>query len=120
MFSNGSEFDAFLERNCACCALFRENAPPGKGCPVEEALGLCCITGEPKDFPYEWLDPTPGMDRYACRRKARKRADNIRGPQRREAYISNCSHPAKAHRLVNGQWVEISLDEIALSIGTKP
>ena len=79
MFSNGTEYLCFLERNGSSCALYRPDAEIGKGCHVEEAIDLTAVTGNPTDFPYEWLDENDHMHRYDCRRKGRKKSKPIKG-----------------------------------------
>jgi hypothetical protein len=71
LFSNGSEYFAFLGNECGDCphfVPFEEATDERPVCPVEERIALASATGG--DFPSEWLDENDHMQRYDCRKKA--------------------------------------------------
>lgn len=88
MFSNGTEYHAFLEQNCSSCALYRPDADFGKGCHIEEAITAAGITGSAADFPFDWLDDRPEhLHQYDCRCKARKKPNPIKGNEMRQQHL---------------------------------
>lgn len=73
MFSNGTEYQSFLEKECRRCphyVHYEEATMERQCCPIEEAVELAGLGGTP--FPYEWLDENGHMHRYDCRKKAGK------------------------------------------------
>lgn len=68
MFANGSEYDAFINKNCDNCPLYvyyDEATEEKPVCQIEEDIALGGIVR----FPYEWLDKNDEMSRYDCRKK---------------------------------------------------
>lgn len=68
MFSNGSEYDAFLERNCFDCPFYvgyYEATKEKPVCKIEERIAF----GIEKHFPFEWLDENGSMARFDCRKR---------------------------------------------------
>lgn len=56
MFSNGTEYQMFLEMFCFKCKKYvdyEETAPERPVCQIEEKLALCSITGNEEDWPDE-------------------------------------------------------------------
>ncbi len=74
MFSNGTEYQCFLESQCFDCRFyvhFEEATEKKPVCHIEERIALCGGPGD--DFPYEWLEENGYMYRYDCRRRALKK-----------------------------------------------
>ncbi|MGO4369354.1 hypothetical protein AB4Z21_00910 [Paenibacillus sp. MCAF20] len=72
MFSNGTEYESFLDSQCGECPHFVhfEDATEDRPvCEVEEKIALCSIAEHYKP-PLEWLDGNGFMHRYDCRKKA--------------------------------------------------
>lgn len=67
MFSNGTEYMDFNELFCCRCKKYVPDSEPGKGCPTEEALSVCSITGDKEDFPYKDLLSTGMYTAYMCK-----------------------------------------------------
>jgi len=70
MFSNGAEYDAFLEMNCYRCrhyVPFEEASPERPMCAIEDRISLATMDEEA--FPYAWLDENGTKARYTCRRR---------------------------------------------------
>jgi len=68
LFSNGTEYDCFMEYNCFRCKKyvhFEDATPENPVCPIEEAIALAGW-GETKDFPAYKLIPNGYMHRYDC------------------------------------------------------
>lgn len=75
MFSNGSEYDSFLEENCLECPFSRENNAKTM-CEVDQRIGECqwMDTKEAvENFPYEWMTKNGRMSRFDCRKKQGKK-----------------------------------------------
>jgi len=79
MFSNGAEYDAFMEMNCYRCrhyVPFEEASPERPMCAIEDRISLATMDEEA--LPYDWLDENGTKARYTCRRRigrGRKGAD---------------------------------------------
>jgi len=76
MFSNGTEYEAFLERNCYQCPMyvpFEEATKDRPVCPIEDRIAQAGFSGDKNDFPYEWLDEDGTMAVYTCRRRLGKK-----------------------------------------------
>lgn len=68
MFSNGSEYGSFLERNCEKCPFYvyyDDATVENPVCQIEESIAM----GLEEAFPYEWLNPNGYMARYDCRKR---------------------------------------------------
>jgi len=68
LFSNGTEYESFLERNCFRCKRYVpfDDATTEKPiCPIEEAIALAGW-GETYNFPVEKLKENGYMHRYDC------------------------------------------------------
>lgn len=64
-FSNGTEYYAFLERQCDVCKHFvhwEDASPDSPVCPIEERMALTVVTGE--DFPSEFIVEDPGPRQF--------------------------------------------------------
>lgn len=79
MFSNGTEYMCFLDRNCNDCRFFvawEEATEKKPTCHIEQRIADCTMLDEEeaiKVFPYEWLAENGTMARYDCNRKNFKR-----------------------------------------------
>lgn len=79
MFSNGTEYESFLERNCGDCrfyVLWEEATEKKPECHIEERIARCAMLDREeatKVFPYEWLEDNGSISRYNCRRKSFKK-----------------------------------------------
>ena len=74
LFSNGTEYEAFLETECADCphyVYFEEATREKPVCEIEERIALCSMNPNVKP-PLEWLDENEFLHRYDCRKKAGK------------------------------------------------
>jgi len=70
MFSNGSEYEAFLERNCYKCkhyVHYDEATEENPVCQIEEDIVLSSVSDVA--FPYEHLIENDSMSRYDCKKK---------------------------------------------------
>lgn len=70
MFSNGTEYLAFMERNCDRCKNYihyEDATEDNPTCHIEEVIAVCAANGEEEDFPYEWLEDNQTISRYNCR-----------------------------------------------------
>lgn len=70
MFSNGSEYDAFMELNCFRCrhyVPFEEASADRPVCAIEDRIAQAAL--DEAAFPYDWLDKNGTMARYTCRRR---------------------------------------------------
>ena len=99
MFSNGTDYEAFLEQNCYRCPLYvhLEQATDKKlVCEIEERIALASV-GLTEIFPHEWLDKNDSMPTYYCRK--------IRGKKRRFKTVDK--HSQKSNPLDEQQVSEL-------------
>lgn len=97
MFSNGAEHREFLRRNCLCCPMYVDFfESDGKKqrlvCPIENRLSWASFTGDPDDFPGEWIDGLTCRKRIG---KGPKPKERTKRPKR--VYI--CSECGKRFEL---------------------
>ena len=68
MFSNGSEYDEFMGRNCEKCPYYvdyGEATEENPVCSIEEDISI----GGIKKFPKVWLIENGTMARYDCKKR---------------------------------------------------
>lgn len=73
MFSNGTEYLNFLERNCDKCTHFvdyEDSSIENPCCPIEEDIATAMY--EESVFPHDWLDENGSISRYDCRKRLGK------------------------------------------------
>lgn len=68
LFSNGTEYQCFLEVNCFKCKKFvhfEDATEENPCCKVEESIGLASV-GVDEEFPWDKLIENGLMHRYDC------------------------------------------------------
>jgi len=70
MFSNGTEYKAFLAANCEKCqgyVRFEEETLENPACETEEDIDLSSVSDVA--FPYAYLIKNDNMSRYDCKKR---------------------------------------------------
>ena len=70
MFSNGTEYQEFLSRNCEKCphyVHYDEDTLENPACEIEEDIALSSVSDVP--FPYNDLIENDNMSRYDCKKR---------------------------------------------------
>jgi hypothetical protein len=74
MFSNGTQYECFLEQNCEKCHFFvyyEDATEKNPVCSIEDRIAQSSALDREeaiKIFPYEWLDKNDSMSLYNCRK----------------------------------------------------
>ena len=70
MFSNGTEYKAFLATNCEDCqgyVQYEDESLDNPACEIEENIALSSVSDVP--FPYNDLIENDSMGRYSCKKR---------------------------------------------------